>query len=48
MEHHFLLNIFSYAAVNSQLQELNHGVPLNHWFSEHIVEPLILNSTLIF
>ena len=33
IELHFLLNIFSYAAINSQLQELNHGLSLtNHWF----------------
>ena len=39
MEHHYRVDIFN-AMIASQLQELNHR------FSEHVVELLILSSTL--
>jgi hypothetical protein len=39
IEQHYRVDIF-YASIDSQLQELN------HWFSEHAMELLILSSAL--
>ena len=39
IEHHYRIEVF-YATIDSQLQELNHR------FSEHVVELLILSSAL--